>query len=235
MAISVVSVALVIKHLLWSKFKKQNLPQIHPNFTILLSNGLLLYFFHALFMLLVGASMQIKHYAHPECPFAMITWECLIFRVPVFSVIAGFTLLHFLFFLERCLATIYLKHYASHSAKFGIIACFIIRDRRVFDYNLLKSYQIAENEAATNTLAARYLFATAKLAVYVSAIETIHLLICLNILSTLASASYLMGSIRLNTSVKITSAREQADVYFNQFACQLSAENLTRKTYLINK
>uniref|UniRef100_A0A915CZ66 Uncharacterized protein n=1 Tax=Ditylenchus dipsaci TaxID=166011 RepID=A0A915CZ66_9BILA len=70
----------------------------------------------------------------------------------------------------------------------------IQRKRRVLDYNLLKSYQIAENEAATkiililslvhsvtftsyllSTLAARYLIATAGSPTYVFAIETIHL------------------------------------------------------------
>ncbi|KAI1716175.1 serpentine type 7TM GPCR receptor class ab chemoreceptor domain-containing protein [Ditylenchus destructor] len=56
----------------------------------------------------------------------MITWQCHILRLPVFCAIIGFSLLHLFLFLERCLATVYLRTYANSGRKLGIAATFII-------------------------------------------------------------------------------------------------------------
>uniref|UniRef100_A0A915EEM5 Gustatory receptor n=1 Tax=Ditylenchus dipsaci TaxID=166011 RepID=A0A915EEM5_9BILA len=311
--LSAVSIVMVLRHFPLKKSKGRNLPTIHSNFTILLINGVLIYLIHAFFLLLAGVRMQIKHFFYPECSFTIVTWKCLVLRSPIFLTIVGISLLHLFLFLERCLATKYLKHYASHGAKFGIVACiaiwlasvccnlYIVKDddlfaykayclqasalnfskmmqmfytllainvfttigdlvllkvnhiqqtRRVFDYNLLKSYQIVENRAATKlmlklslvhsisftsyllaTLTARYMFKNATLEVYVTSIEIVQLLICLNILSTLAIASHLKKSIKIRTDISITSISDQADAYFNQFACQLSAAEKVTKNF----
>ncbi|KAI1705478.1 serpentine type 7TM GPCR receptor class ab chemoreceptor domain-containing protein [Ditylenchus destructor] len=120
------SLFLIFTHVPWKRIKERKLPPIHINFTILLANGLLLYFIHTISVVASGTISEISHLLYSECAYTIITWKCLTVRTPSFVGVVGFSFLHLFLFAERCLATVYLKQYATHSAKFGILITLVI-------------------------------------------------------------------------------------------------------------
>uniref|UniRef100_A0A914XTV7 G protein-coupled receptor n=1 Tax=Panagrolaimus superbus TaxID=310955 RepID=A0A914XTV7_9BILA len=87
------------------------------------------------------------HISPSECRSVIIRWKCLLLRIPGFSPIICFSLLHLFIFLERCCATFFLKTYENAPKRYGYAAVallltifglwvfYIFYDEDLFRYN----------------------------------------------------------------------------------------------------
>uniref|UniRef100_A0AC35EUG4 Uncharacterized protein n=1 Tax=Panagrolaimus sp. PS1159 TaxID=55785 RepID=A0AC35EUG4_9BILA len=91
---------------------------------------------------------QYAYHISPfECRAVIIRWKCLFLRIPGFSPIICFSLLHLFIFLERCCATFFLKTYENAPKRYGYAAValllsifglwvyYIFHDEDLFRYN----------------------------------------------------------------------------------------------------
>uniref|UniRef100_A0A915DPV1 Gustatory receptor n=1 Tax=Ditylenchus dipsaci TaxID=166011 RepID=A0A915DPV1_9BILA len=197
--LNLLSIVLLIKHLPWKRLRDRRLPAIHINFTILFANGFVLYFVHAFFILVTAIVKELRHFVNPRY---------------------------------------------NTTKEFSSYYCFWkLYKGKIQDYSLLKSYQIAENGSITRilltlsfihsiaftsylilTCIGRNVLESSASLVYISVIEFVHLILTIYILTTLCMATYLKGCAQLQTIVKIPTSKEQADVYFMQFARQISTD-----------
>uniref|UniRef100_A0AC34QTX5 Uncharacterized protein n=1 Tax=Panagrolaimus sp. JU765 TaxID=591449 RepID=A0AC34QTX5_9BILA len=83
------------------------------------------------------------------CDLMMVTWVVLIVRVPGFIYVVGATLVHFCCFVERALATCYVRHYEMTGTWLGWLATFFTWSTTLFvnywlyyteDFFALKTY-----------------------------------------------------------------------------------------------
>ncbi|KAH7701714.1 hypothetical protein AAVH_31148, partial [Aphelenchoides avenae] len=99
--------------------KKSRRPVYHPNLKLMSIAAVLFYVLHALANVLRSGYYELIRYrsAAGPCFYAIPSWLCLLEEIPIFMAGLGFALSHTLIFLERCLATLWLKNYEQTGLK----------------------------------------------------------------------------------------------------------------------
>uniref|UniRef100_A0A915EMA7 Taste receptor type 2 n=1 Tax=Ditylenchus dipsaci TaxID=166011 RepID=A0A915EMA7_9BILA len=69
---------------------------LHPNLKLLLLLGALFYAIHSVFVILKHFLDEFYYFSHFQdpCNYQIITWKCLVLRIPIYFCVIGFTFLH---------------------------------------------------------------------------------------------------------------------------------------------
>ncbi|KAI1718962.1 serpentine type 7TM GPCR receptor class ab chemoreceptor domain-containing protein [Ditylenchus destructor] len=110
--------------ILCSSTESGNKMRFHSNLRILLIGALAFCILHSLSVIFTRVPYLALFYTDfPDpCDYMIIAWKCLIFRIPVYVSVVGFTLSHAALCLERAIATFSLHSYQKRSSIFGIFA-----------------------------------------------------------------------------------------------------------------
>ncbi|KAH7695800.1 CRE-SRA-37 protein [Aphelenchoides avenae] len=98
-----------------------NIPY-HGNLKILAFVAAFFYVLHSALMIVVNVPLLIQRsiiFSDP-CSYGFTAWQCLLQEIPPYACVIGFTLCHLLIFLERAVATHFLRTYQNRG--FAVIA-----------------------------------------------------------------------------------------------------------------
>ncbi|KAI6211074.1 hypothetical protein M3Y96_00394600 [Aphelenchoides besseyi] len=108
--LTIVPVGLLVFFVLSQQLRK-TFTLVNDNTKILFGGFGTLIVCHSIFVLLLGGSSLKKSFDHEdECEYRWMTSECLIFKVPIYFCIFGFSVTHLAMFIERWIATSFGRH-----------------------------------------------------------------------------------------------------------------------------
>ncbi|KAI1730242.1 serpentine type 7TM GPCR receptor class ab chemoreceptor domain-containing protein [Ditylenchus destructor] len=119
-AVLALVVCLLNLFFLCSPTESGNQMRFHSNLRIILIGASAFCVLHSLSVIFTRVPYLALFYTDfPDpCDYMITAWKCLIFRIPVYVSVVGFTLSHAALCLERAIATFFLHSYQKRSSIF---------------------------------------------------------------------------------------------------------------------